>query len=415
MVDVSLLRVIGLHLCISGLEGSATIRAYRKEKNFIQSFRQSVDRNSSAMLNFEAAQRWLGLRIEVLGAVIGFTLSTTIVCANDRLAIPPGLVGLVVQWSIFFTTALNFFFLRFAESEGRITSVERIHETTCLPQEASWETDPSVGLDPDWPTRGDLAFENVCLRYRKDLPLALDSVSFKLGSGTRCGVVGRTGAGKSSLAAALFRLVEVEKGRIILDGVDVSQIGLGDLRGRPNCLRMIPQDPVLFAGTVRDCVDPFQLASDGKIMDALRAVNHRGARDRGKTVLQDKVEEGGSNFSVGERQLLCLARALVEQPCVLMLDEATASIDSETDHIIQEMLRTRFPDTTLITVAHRLSTIIDFDVILAMDDGRAVEFGAPEDLLENPRGVLSSLVEATGPETAAELRNIASSVKEKQL
>lgn len=137
------------------------------------------------MLNFEAAQRWLGLRTEVLGATIGFTLSTTIVCANDRLQIPAGFAGLVIQWSIFFTTALNFFFLRFAESEGRITSVERIHAMSRLPQEASWKTDPAFGLDPKWPTKGEIEFENVCMRYRSNLPLALDSVSFKLPSGVR--------------------------------------------------------------------------------------------------------------------------------------------------------------------------------------------------------------------------------------
>lgn len=172
-------------LSSKALEGVTTIRAYKKEEKFIQFFQQSVDRNSSAMLNFEAAQRWLGLRIELLGATIGFTLTTTIVCANDRLQIPAGLVGLVVQWSIFFTTALNYFFIRFAESEGRITSVERIHEMTCLPLEASWETDPSFGLDPKWPSKGEIEFENVCMRYRDNLPLALNSVSFKLSSGVR--------------------------------------------------------------------------------------------------------------------------------------------------------------------------------------------------------------------------------------
>ena len=361
------------------------------------------------MLNYGAAQRWLSLRIECLGAIIGFTLSTTIVCANDRLKIPAGLVGLVVQWSIFFTTALNFFFLRFTESEARITSIERILEMSRLPQEAAWETMPACRFNQKWPTKGDIEFDNVCMRYRENLSLALDRVSFKLTSSTRCGVVGRTGAGKSSLATALFRLVEVESGRVVLDGVDVSKIGLADLRGRPNCLRMIPQDPVLFGGNVRNCVDPFQSASDDKVLQALEAVNYRGTRREGGglNVLEDKVEEGGSNYSVGERQLLCLARALVEQPKVLLLDEATASIDSETDHLIQEMLRTKFPTTTLITIAHRLSTIIDFDVILGMQDGKSVEFGPPHELLQDPHGLLTSLVDATGPESSAELRSIA--------
>lgn len=391
-----------------GLEGATTIRAFRKEEKFSLEFQKSVDRNSSAMLNFTAAQRWLGLRIESLGASVSLTLSLLIVCANDSLLIPPGLVGLVIQWSILFTAALNFFFLRFTESEARITSIERIHETTTLPQEAAWETDPSkVVLDKSWPAKGELVFDNVSMRYRDGLPLSLDSVSFCLNPGTRCGVVGRTGSGKTSLTAALFRLVEIESGCITLDGVDLSTIGLSDLRGRPNCLRMIAQDPVLFAGTLRDCIDPFHCETDEKVLEALQAVNHRGSKERGMDILNEQVDEGGLNYSVGERQLLCLARAIVEEPRLLVLDEATASIDSATDAFIQEMVRTRFQSTTLVTIAHRIHTVIDSDRILVMDDGHAVEFGRPADLLQDPNSILSSLVDATGLESAAELRRIA--------
>jgi ABC-type multidrug transport system fused ATPase/permease subunit len=376
------------------------------ERKFGADFRQNVDKNSSAMLNFLSAQRWLGLRIEVLGSSITFMLSIIIVCANESLGIDPGLIGFVLQWSVVFAAALNFFFLRLSESEAKITSIERIHQTSTLPIEPAWETDPSALLDPSWPTTGALEFDHVCMRYRKDLPLSLDSVSFKLPPGTRCGIVGRTGSGKTSLTASLFRLVEIESGSIMLDGVDLTKIGLSDVRGRSNGMRIIPQDPVLFAGTLRDCLDPFQTKDDDKLLGALQAVNHRGAKERGKEVLNDKVEEGGRNYSVGERQLLCLARSIVEEPRVLCLDEATASVDSTTDAFIQTMLRTSFRETTLLTIAHRLETIMDYDLVLVMDEGCAVEFGPPSELLEDPTGVFSGLVDATG-ESAADLRKIA--------
>uniref|UniRef100_A0A7S3L4V8 ATP-dependent transporter ycf16 n=1 Tax=Amphora coffeiformis TaxID=265554 RepID=A0A7S3L4V8_9STRA len=390
-----------------GIEGSSSIRAYSKEKTFAKEFRRSVDANTSAMMNYLAAQRWLGVRIEVLGTSVFFALSTSVVCFNNYLKIPPGLVGLALQWAVVFSAALNFFFLRLTESEARITSIERVRDATGLPQEKSWETDESADLGSSWPAKGELVFDSVCMRYRQDLPLALDCVSFKLSPGMRCGVVGRTGSGKTSLTASLFRLVEIESGHIILDGIDLANIGLSDVRGRSNGLRILPQDPVLYAGTLRDCIDPFHVESSEKILEALQAVNHNGAAERGLAILDDPVEEGGSNFSVGERQLLCLARAIVEEPRVLVLDEATASVDTQSDSFIQQMLRTRFQNTTLLTIAHRLHTIMDYDIVVVMEKGKCVELDHPARLLEDPDGIFTSFVEATGHDSAAELRHIA--------
>lgn len=370
-------------------------------------FRRNVDHNTSAMMNYLAAQRWLGVRIEVLGTSIFFALAVIVVFFNNYLQIPAGLVGFALQWAVIFSAALNFFFLRLTESEARITSIERVRDASGLPQENSWETDDAMNLDPSWPVSGELVFDNVCMRYRKDLPLALDSVSFKLSPGMRCGVVGRTGSGKTSLTASLFRLVEIESGRILLDGVDLSKIGLSDVRGRSNGLRILPQDPVLYAGTLRDCLDPFHSEKDEKILEALQAVNHQGSHERGLSILEDPVEEGGSNFSVGERQLLCLARAIVEEPRVLVLDEATASVDTQSDSFIQQMLRSRFQNTTLLTIAHRLHTIMDYDMVIVMEKGKCVELDHPARLLENADGLFTSFVDATGPESATELRKIA--------
>jgi len=204
------------------------------------------------------------------------------------------------------------------------------------------------------------------------------------------------------VTVALFRLVEIESGRIFLDGVDLGTLGLADVRGRPNGMTIIPQDPFLAGSTVRECLDPFGQSTDLEITSALETLHLRTSLG-----LNSPIHEGGSNLSAGERQLLNLARALLDRPKVLVLDEATASIDGATDNLIQEMLRTRFPATTLLTVAHRLNTIMDNDLVLVMHQGRAAEFGAPCDLLEQPDGLFSGLVDATGAQNSAALRAMA--------
>lgn len=274
-----------------------------------------------------------------------------------------------------------------------------------LPQEKPFETAPELQPAKTWPEHGCLEFEHVSLRYREGLPLALNDLSFKIPAGKTCGVVGRTGAGKSSITVALFRLVEAESGRILLDGIDLCKLGLADVRGRG--MSIIPQDPFLAGATLRGCLDPFRAHSDEEIMDALQAVRLGSSSVDANTLLSTKLEEGGSNYSVGERQLLNLARALLSQPKVLVLDEATASIDGETDAFIQRMLRTRFPSTTLVTIAHRLNTIMDNDYVLVMDAGHCVEFDSPAKLLEIQGGVFAELVDSTGAESSKALRDMA--------
>lgn len=198
----------------------------------------------------------------------------------------------------------------------------------------------------------------------------------------------------------------MESGRIALDGQDLSKLGLADVRGRKNGMAIIPQDPVLFSGSLRECLDPWGQSTDKEILDALVTVKVADAEHRGMQALDDYVDEGGRNFSVGERQLLCLARAVLSQPKVLVLDEATASVDAETDAFIQRMIRQRFKGTTLLTIAHRLNTIMDYDVVLVMDKGKVAEFGSPKDLLENPDGLFTGLVDSTGRESSMVLRRM---------
>jgi len=372
-------------------------------------------------LNFIAAQNWLGVRIELLGSTTVLASCLLVVCLNDVLNIDPGLVALLIIWSSNFTISLSFIVQSVSENEAALTSLERVFAMTMLPQENPMTTSTEKQLPPEWPQQGLLEFQNVRMRYREGLPLTLNDLTFTVPPGRRCGVVGRTGAGKTTITTALFRLVEIESGCIILDGVDLASLGLSDVRGRPNGLSIIPQDPVLFAGTLRECLDPFGLSSNKEIFEALVAVrlakldqeqqHHTSTATATSTndptqILESIVEEGGSNFSVGERQLLCLARALLNKPKLLVMDEATASVDGETDAFIQRMLRTRFQDTTLLTIAHRLHTIMDYDLVLVMDEGRAAQFGSPHDLLQHEDGLFTSLVNSTGEESARALKEM---------
>ena len=384
------------------MDGAVTIRVFGQSQNFTDKFFVNMDSNNSAMLTFIAAHKWLGVRLEILSGVVIFAAFLFVSSLQKRAQLQPGLAALVIIWATNFTITIGYLMDSTAESEAAITSVERINAMSSLPQEKV----VGNGQAPkDWPKEGILKFEKVFMRYRENLPYALKGLSLELPAGKRCGVVGRTGAGKSSLAVALFRLVEIESGTILLDDVDLSKLDLSEIRGRSRCMSIIPQDPVLFSGTMRDCLDPFNEWSDDIILEALNAVRLLKP-DRGVDALDDFVSEGGSNFSVGERQLLCMARALIAKPKFLVLDEATASVDGETDKFIQNMLRTRFQGCTLLTIAHRLNTIMDYDIIIAMDKGTVAEMGSPKELLQNKNGILSRLIESTGEESATALRTM---------
>mmetsp|Transcript_14439 Transcript_14439/g.30303 ORF Transcript_14439/g.30303 Transcript_14439/m.30303 type:complete len:430 (+) Transcript_14439:1-1290(+) len=384
------------------IDGTSTIRVFGKASYFSNVFRRALDENSGMMMNFMAAHRWLAVRIQVLGACSVLFSVAFVAAFNDVLNLDPGIAAILIIWSANFTISLSFFVQGISESEASMTSLERALAMTQIPQEENKliKAEPVV---ESWPATGNLAFENVNLRYRPGLPLSLNGLTFSIKSGQRCGVVGRTGAGKSTLAAALFRLVELEGGRILIDDVDISKIDLSNVRGRKNGMTIIPQEPVLFPGNLKQCLDPFGDFTDEEVQEALDSV--KGA-SRGLNDLNAIVEEGGKNFSVGERQLICLGRAMLSKPKLLFLDEATASVDGETDALIQRMLRSRFVGTTLLTIAHRLNTIMDYDVILVIDAGRCAEFGTPAELLENKEGIFSQLVESTGRESSAALRSM---------
>nr|XP_019003640.1 uncharacterized protein I203_03786 [Kwoniella mangroviensis CBS 8507]OCF67101.1 hypothetical protein I203_03786 [Kwoniella mangroviensis CBS 8507] len=270
-------------------------------------------------------------------------------------------------------------------------SIERVQYYTELPPEASPTTPSDPGPLQIWPDKGAISFSQVKLRYRPELPLVLNDITFSVQPGEKVGVIGRTGAGKSSIAQALFRTVEICGGTIHIDGVDLKTLGLDTLRQR---LSIIPQDAFLFGGTVRDNIDPTSSFPDDRLNDALNLIHrdcHCSPTLRDKLRLDTIVANEGSNFSAGEKQLLALLRALVKGSKVLLLDEATSSVDPETDALIQRIIQTEFMDVTLISIAHRLQTVAYYDRILVMEEGRVAEYDEPLILFDNPNSVFRSL------------------------
>ena len=279
-----------------------------------------------------------------------------------------------------------------AELETNIVAVERIREYSTLEQEAPWIW-PNNRPEKAWPQAGVMEFEDYGLRYREDTPLVVQNISVRVDGGQKIGIVGRTGAGKSTLTVALFRLVEAALGKIKIDGKDISKIGLHDLREK---LTIIPQDPVLFSGTLRMNLDPLNNSSDGDLWATLEKAHLAtfvASTDEG---LEYPVAEGGENLSVGQRQLVCLARALLRKTRVLILDEATAAVDLETDDLIQATIRKEFADSTVMTIAHRLNTIMDYDRIMVLDKGHLVEFASPMELLGDTESIFYSMAVDAG-------------------
>jgi len=268
---------------------------------------------------------------------------------------------------------------------NQMIAVERVSSYIESPHEAEHEKDSDPSSQQIWPKEGLVQFHEVCLRYRPDTPMVLDEVTFTVQPREKVGVAGRTGAGKSSLVVALLRLVELTSGQIVIDGRKISELGLRTLRA---AVAVIPQDPVLFSGTLRSNIDPFSKYTDAEVWEGLRRVQLGDAFSS----LDYRIGEGATNLSVGQRQLICISRALLSKSRIIVMDEATAAVDVETDAVIQRAIRVEFRDSTCLTVAHRLNTILDSDKVLVMDKGRVAEFGSPSELLEREDSLFASLV-----------------------
>jgi ABC-type multidrug transport system fused ATPase/permease subunit len=397
----------------SALTGVLTIRSFNKSQVYIDRMYRRLDDWTTATWHLWVFNRWMGWRMSVVGSFFASFVAFFILLRPDM---DSALAGFALSFALEFAGYVTWTIRHYANAELEMNAAERIVEYTELPTEDLNGVSPSAA----WPTEGRVEVNDLVVSYADDLPPVLKGLTFSINRNERIGVIGRTGAGKSSLTLALFRFVEARSGSILIDGVDISKIKLHDLRSR---LAIIPQDPVLFSGTVRSNLDPFDNHTDAELRDSLARVHlisegetspgtpvsaTTGDGDRKNTnifrSLASSISEGGLNLSQGQRQLLCLARAIVSRPKVMVLDEATSAVDMATDVLIQRSIREEFGDSTLIVIAHRLSTIADFDRILVLSDGRVAEFGTPRELWEaeasgdgeGQQGIFRAMCEQSG-------------------
>ncbi|OBR08341.1 ATP-dependent bile acid permease [Colletotrichum higginsianum IMI 349063] len=377
------------------LAGLSTIRAFRKTQTYLEQMHRSLDTWAMTTFYIALANRWMSFRMALIAALFSVAVGVVITVKP----IDAALTGLALTFILDFSESLRWMVRCYGDMELEMNSMERVVEYMAL------ETEPLAGENPAavWPTSGSIEFEKLEVGYAPDLPPVLTDLSLRIRHGERIGVVGRTGAGKSSLTLALFRFLEARSGSITIDGLDISKLNLTDLRSR---ISIVPQHPVLFSGTLRSNLDPFGEYANVELHEALARFHLTGSSsshesdESGRDTnlfrdLSSPVSESGGNLSQGQQQLVCIARALLADSKIVVLDEATSSIDAATDDLIQQSIRSCFVDRTLIVVAHRLRTVSDFDRILVLDGGRMVEFGTPRELWDN-EGVFRGMCDSTG-------------------
>ncbi|XP_042456213.1 ABC transporter C family member 10-like isoform X1 [Zingiber officinale] len=378
--------LVANHLSES-LTGSTTIRAFSEEDRFFSKSLELIDKNASPFFHNFAASEWLIQRLETMSAVV-VSSSALIMALLPPGTFSPGFIGMALSYGLSLNVSLVFSIQNQCILANNIISVERLDQYMHITSEAA-ETVEDNKPPVDWPVIGRVEIYDLKIRYRKEAPLVLCGISCTFEGGKKIGIVGRTGSGKTTLIGALFRLVEPEGGKITIDDIDITTIGLHDLR---SCLGIIPQDPTLFHGSVRYNLDPLGQYTDQHIWEVLDKCQLREVVQEKEGGLDSLVVEDGLNWSMGQRQLFCLGRALLRRSRILVLDEATASIDNATDAILQKTIRTEFADCTVITVAHRIPTVMDCDMVLAISDGNLVEFDEPMKLMKTEASLFGKLV-----------------------
>ncbi|OAY67407.1 ABC transporter C family member 5-like [Ananas comosus] len=376
-----------IHLFGESIAGAATIRGFGQEKRFMKRNLFLLDCFARPYFCSVAAIEWLCLRMELLSTFV-FAVCMTLLVSFPHGSIDPSMAGLAVTYGLNLNARLSRWILSFCKLENKIISIERINQYCEIPGEAPPVIENSRP-PPSWPETGAIELIDLKVRYKESLPTVLHGVSCTFPGGKKIGIVGRTGSGKSTLIQALFRLIEPSSGKIIIDNIDISTIGLHDLRSR---LSIIPQDPTLFEGTIRGNLDPLEERSDYEVWQALDKCQLGDVIRQKEEKLDSPVLENGENWSVGQRQLVSVGRALLKQARILVLDEATASVDTATDNLIQKIIRSEFKDCTVCTIAHRIPTVIDSDLVLVLSDGRVAEFDSPMRLLEDRSSMFLKLV-----------------------
>ncbi|XP_028914137.1 ATP-binding cassette sub-family C member 9 isoform X3 [Ornithorhynchus anatinus] len=371
-------------------EGLTTIRAFRHETRFKQHMLELTDTNNIAYLFLSAANRWLEVRTDYLGACIVLTAAVASI-ASIPGGPKSGLVGLGLLYALTITNYLNWVVRNLADLEVQMGAVKKVNSFLNMESENYEGTmDPSE-VPEHWPQEGEIKIHDLCVRYENNLKPVLKHVKAYIKPGQKVGICGRTGSGKSSLSLAFFRMVDIFDGRIVIDGIDISKLPLHTLRSR---LSIILQDPILFSGSIRFNLDPECKCTDDRLWEALEIAQLKNMVKSLPGGLDAMVTEGGENFSVGQRQLFCLARAFVRKSSILIMDEATASIDMATENILQKVVMTAFADRTVVTIAHRVHTILTADLVIVMRRGNILEYDTPESLLAQEDGVFASFVRA---------------------
>ncbi|XP_058544372.1 ATP-binding cassette sub-family C member 8 isoform X5 [Neofelis nebulosa] len=373
------------------VEGLTTIRAFRYEARFQQKLLEYTDSNNIASLFLTAANRWLEVRMEYIGACVVLIAAVTSISNSLHRDLSAGLVGLGLTYALMVSNYLNWMVRNLADMEIQLGAVKRIHGLLKTEAE-SYEGLLAPSLIPkNWPDQGKIQIQNLSVRYDSSLKPVLKHVNALISPGQKIGICGRTGSGKSSFSLAFFRMVDMFEGRIIIDGIDIAKLPLHTLRSR---LSIILQDPVLFSGTIRFNLDPEKKCSDSTLWEALEIAQLKLVVKALPGGLDAIITEGGENFSQGQRQLFCLARAFVRKTSIFIMDEATASIDMATENILQKVVMTAFADRTVVTIAHRVHTILSADLVIVLKRGAILEFDEPEKLLSRKDSVFASFVRA---------------------